>query len=100
MDPAGRPLAGIQIGSALSDIHGVDKTREDLRMFGLRGLKNLQTTDAQGRFSLRPLVALHALDIGRSGALNIRPLAICFADQAMRRIFFFLRRRAKSPAPV
>ena len=88
VDPAGKPLAGIQIGSVLTDIVVVAKTSEPLRILPLRGVKGLQVTDAQGKFRLAPLVRLDSRDFANLRDFKVWPLAICFADETMRRVFF------------
>ena len=88
VDPAGKPLAGIQIGSVLTDILVVAKTSEPLRIRPLRGVKGLQVTDAQGKFRLAPLVHLDSRDFANLRDFKVWPLAICFADEASARVFF------------
>jgi thiol-disulfide isomerase/thioredoxin len=88
VDPAGKPLAGIQIGSVLTDGLVVAKASEPPRMRPLGGVNGLQVTDAQGKFRLAPLVRLDSRDFANLRDFKIWPLAICFADETMRRVFF------------
>ena len=88
VDPTGKPLAGIQIGRALSDLRVVAKTSEPLMVLPLSVGKGPQFTDAQGRFKLAPIVTLDGRDLSRSQGFRTRPLTICFADEEMRRVFF------------
>jgi thiol-disulfide isomerase/thioredoxin len=88
VDPAGKPLAGIQIGRMLTDRLVVAETSEPLRILPLRGVKGLQVTDAQGKFRLAPLVRLDGRDFANLRDFKVWPLAICFADETKRRVFF------------
>jgi thiol-disulfide isomerase/thioredoxin len=88
VDPAGKPLAGIQIGSVLTDMMVAAKTSEPLRILPLRGEKGLKVTDAQGKFRLAPIVRLDSRDFANLRDFKVWPLAICFADETMRRVFF------------
>ena len=54
----------------------------------MRGVKGLQFTDAQGKFRLAPLVHLDSRDFANLRDFKVWPLAICFADETMRRVFF------------
>jgi thiol-disulfide isomerase/thioredoxin len=88
VDPSGKPLSGIRIGRMLTDIWVVAKTSEPLMILPLRGEKDLQVTDSQGKFRLAPPVALDSRDFAGSRNFKIWPLAICFANDTMRQVYF------------
>ena len=100
VDPGGKPLAGIQIGSVLTDRLIAAKTSEPLSIRPLPGVKGLQVTDAQGKFRLAPLVHLDSRDFANLRGFKVWPLAICFADETMRTGFLLTCRRAKRPAAI
>ncbi len=87
VDPNGKPLDGIQIGMMLTE-GIVGNTGSGLKLYPLRGVKDLITTDAQGRFKLAPLVVLDGKDLGHKPDLAIWHPRICFADKELRRVFF------------
>ena len=88
VDPTGRPLAGIRIGRILTDLLVDAKASEPLMILPLGGYEDIQLTNAEGRFMLAPLVRLDGRDFGRSAKFKTSSLAFCFADEAMRRVFF------------
>jgi thiol-disulfide isomerase/thioredoxin len=51
-------------------------------------ITNLQVTDEQGKFRLAPIVRLDSRDFANLRDFKVWPLAICFADETMRRVFF------------
>ncbi len=87
VDPDGKPLPGIQIGMMLAE-GIVGNTGSGLKLYPLRGLKDLITTDAQGRFKLAPLVIVDGKDLGHKPDLTIWHPRICFADKDLRRVLF------------
>ena len=87
MDPAGKPLAGIQIGLMLAE-RIVGNSGDGLRLLPLNGLKDLVATDAQGRFKVAPLVLLDGRELGHKPDFKIVRPRICFADKDLRRVFF------------
>jgi hypothetical protein len=86
VDPARKPLAGIQIGRLIAPNYdaGLDKPSDYLTMYPLSGSTKPAITDGEGRFSLAPKVRLDT----RSGKFRIWPLPVCFADPELRRVFF------------
>jgi thiol-disulfide isomerase/thioredoxin len=95
VDPSGKPLAGIQIGGMIARDYDMPlkKGSNLLVMAPLRGCEKPATTDAKGRFLVAPHIRLNS----RSGKFRILPrLAVCFADEALRQVFF-LRFDEESP---
>jgi peroxiredoxin len=96
VDPTGRPLSGIQVGRLIAPNYdaGLDKPSARLEMAPAIGSKKPETTNEDGRFALAPTVTLDR----RSGEFTSSPIAVCFADQELRRIYF-LRVDLKNPRP-
>ncbi len=86
VDPAGRPLSGIQVGRLIAPNYnaGLDKPSVGLEMYPPIGSKKPLTTTEDGRFTLTPTVDLDR----RSGEFRSWPIGVCFADQELRRIYF------------
>jgi beta-lactamase regulating signal transducer with metallopeptidase domain/thiol-disulfide isomerase/thioredoxin len=86
VDPAGKPLAGIQIGRLIGPNYdaGLDKPSDYLMVYKLIGSKEVAATDANGCFRLAPKINLNS----HSGAFEVRPMAICFADASLRQLYF------------
>jgi RNA polymerase sigma factor (sigma-70 family) len=86
VDLAGKPLPGIQIGRLIAPNYeaGLDNPTDRLMLYPPLGSTKPATTDAEGRFTLAPTVNLHY----RMGELMTWPIAVCFADEALLRVYF------------
>jgi RNA polymerase sigma factor (sigma-70 family) len=86
VDPDRKPLPGIQVGRLIAPNYdaGLDKPSDGLEMAPPLGSKHPVITDADGRFKLTPRINLDR----RSGEFKSWPIAVCFADQSLRRLHF------------
>ncbi len=86
VDPAGKPLPGIQIGRLIAPNYnaGLGKPSDHLEVHPQIGSTKPATTDGDGHFTLTPRVDLDR----RAGDFKIWPIAVCFADPELRRVFF------------
>jgi thiol-disulfide isomerase/thioredoxin len=100
VDPAGRPLSGIEIGRLIAPDYNanVPENQRPLLMYEMKGSQEPATTDKEGRFDLRPAISLDSRSLDPSGAFKTWPEPLCFADKALRRVAF-LGVNLKAPQP-
>ncbi len=86
VDPSGKPIEGIQVGRLIAPSYaaGLGKPGADLEVYPVAGATTVAVTDSDGRFEVAPRVTLDH----RTGKLRVFPLAVCFADAALRRVHF------------
>ncbi len=86
VDEAGKPLAGIKVGRLIAPNYdgGLDKPSDYLEVFPPAGSTKPAITDSLGRFQVAPRINLD----NRTGKFKIWPMAVCFADADLRRVYF------------
>ena len=100
VDPAGRPVAGLQIGRlvAMDDWAEDPAARRRFILFPFSRTAAHPMTDLDGRFLLDLPVKTDTRGITKGGELRLFPQALCFADAACRRVAFVALDRRKPRA--